>query len=59
MTQDQLNQIFEDVFIHGRHVEGWSFENRDGGHFLTDVKRGDSWGRSSPDEEWRASTQGV
>jgi hypothetical protein len=55
MTQEQLTQIYEDVCIHGRHVEGWFCEHREDGYILTDIKRGGTWGRKSPDEEWRVS----
>jgi len=53
MTQEQLTQIFDDVCIHGRQVEGWSCENGEDGHVLTDIKRGGTWGRKSADDEWR------
>jgi len=56
MTQEQLNQIFEDVCLHGRHVEGWLCETQDDGHIITDLKRGGTWGRKSPHDEWRASS---
>jgi len=55
MTQEQLTQIFEDICLHGRHVEGWACENREDGHSLTDIKRGGMWARKSPGDEWRAA----
>jgi hypothetical protein len=57
MTQEQLTQIFEDVCLHGRHVEGWACENGAEGHVLTDIKRGGTWGRKPPDGEWRPTEQ--
>ncbi len=51
MTQDQLNQIYDDICVHGRHVEGWSC-NQDGGqHVLKDHKRQSAWERTG-DSEW-------
>ncbi len=55
MTQEQLSQVFEDISVHGRHVEGWSYENRGEAHVLTDLKHGGTWQRPSADQAWRAS----
>ncbi len=52
MTQEQLNQIFEDICLHGRHVEGWSCEDLGAGHLLKDVKRNDIWQRATSDAPW-------
>jgi hypothetical protein len=55
MTQEQLSQVFEDICVHGRHVEGWSCEGHGEGHVLTDLKRGGAWQRPSANEAWRLS----
>jgi len=52
MTQEQLGQIFDDVVINGRRVEGWSCEDQGSGHRLTDNKRNNTWERTSSDDAW-------
>jgi hypothetical protein len=51
MTQDQLNQIFSDICVHGRHVEGWSCDQDGKLHILRDNKRQNAWARSG-DGAW-------
>ncbi len=51
MTQEQLNQIFSDISVHGRHVEGWSCDQNGDGHVLKDNKRQQVWERTA-DGEW-------
>jgi hypothetical protein len=52
MTQEQLHQIFADVCVHGRQIEGWSCETRGEGHILSDWKRGTAWERKSANDPW-------
>ncbi len=51
MTQEQLDQVYEDICVHGRQVEGWSCEKHGDVHMLKDHKRQDVWKRSA-DGEW-------
>lgn len=51
MTQDQLNQIYDDICVHGRNVEGWSCDTAGDGHTLKDNKRQSVWARVA-DGEW-------
>jgi hypothetical protein len=47
MTQEQLDQIYTDICVHGRHVEGWSCDQQGDVHVLKDNKRQNVWERTA------------
>ncbi len=57
MTQEQLNQIYADICVHGRQVEGWSCDQEGDRHMLKDHKRQNVWERTQ-DGEWMEEKNG-
>ena len=51
MTQEQLNQIYSDICVHGRRVEGWSCYQDGDLQKIKDNKLQNAWERTG-DGEW-------
>ena len=51
MTQEQLNQIYSDICVHGRRVEGWSCDQDGDLQRMRDNKLQNAWERTG-DGEW-------